>query len=51
MAFAGRDLTDIHTFTRDEIVYVLDKAVEMKKALRAKEIPKYRLAEGRDLLA
>jgi aspartate carbamoyltransferase catalytic subunit len=51
MAFAGRDLTDIHTFTKDEIVYVLDKAVEMKKALRAKEIPKYRLAEGRDLLA
>ena len=51
MAFVGRDLTDIHTFTRDELVFVLDKAVEMKKALRAKQISKYRLAEGRDLLA
>jgi len=51
MAFAGRDLTDIHTFTKDELVFVLDKAVEIKKALRAKNIPRYRLAEGKDLLA
>jgi hypothetical protein len=35
MAFAGRDLTDIHSFTRDELLFVLDKAVEIKKALRA----------------
>jgi len=51
MAFLGRDLTDVHTFTKDELVFILDKAVEIKKALRAKDIPKYRLAEGRDLLA
>ena len=51
MAFIGRDLTDIHSFTLDELVFVLDKAVEIKRALRAKEISKYRLAEGRDLLA
>lgn len=49
--FAGRDLTDIHAFTTDEIKYILDKAAEIKGALKARQVERYRLAAGKDLLA
>jgi len=51
MGFAGRDLTDIHAFTTDELTYILDKAAVLKDALVARDVSSYRLAEGRDLLA
>ncbi|MBN2525754.1 MAG: aspartate carbamoyltransferase [Deltaproteobacteria bacterium] len=51
MAFANRDLTGIQDFTIDETMYVLDKATEMKHALLHKDVQRYRLADGRDLLA
>ena len=51
MAFKDRDLTDIHSFTTDEVMYILDKAAEMKRALAAKEVSNYRLAGEKDLLA
>ncbi|RMF74926.1 MAG: aspartate carbamoyltransferase [Acidobacteria bacterium] len=51
MAFNGRDLTDIHAFTRDELLYIIDKAAAMKRALAEHDTSRYRLAEGRDLLA
>lgn len=51
MAFANRDLTGILDFTKDEVLYVLDKAVQIKDALRNKDIQKYRLAGGKDMLA
>ncbi|MFO8074315.1 MAG: aspartate carbamoyltransferase [Polyangia bacterium] len=51
MPFVQRDLTDIHRFTRDEIVYVLDIAERIKRALVEKDVAAYRLAGERDLLA
>ncbi len=51
MAFAHRDLTDIHQFTRDELTFILDKAVGIKRALRDRDVAAYRLAGDRDLLA
>ncbi|MBN2343678.1 MAG: aspartate carbamoyltransferase [Deltaproteobacteria bacterium] len=51
MAFANRDLTGIQDFTRDELMYVLDKAALMKQALHARKVDRYRLAAGKDLLA
>jgi aspartate carbamoyltransferase catalytic subunit len=51
MGFAGRDLTDIHAFTSEEMLYILDHAAVMKKALAKKDVARYRLAEGQDLLA
>lgn len=51
MAFANRDLTGIQDFTKDELLYILDKAAVMKDALRKKNVDKYRLAAGKDLLA
>ena len=35
MTFSGRDFTDIHCLTTDEITYILDNAERMKKALRS----------------
>ncbi len=51
MAFAHRDLTGILDFTKDELLYILDKTALMKQALREKRVKDYRLANGRDLLA
>ncbi len=51
MPFRGRDLTDIQSFTVDELLYILDKSALMKEALRTQAIDRYRLAQGRDLLA
>jgi len=51
MTFINRDLTGILDFSKDEVVYILDKAAIIKKALRKKDIKGYRLAEGKDLLA
>ena len=51
MPFKDRDLTDIHSFTTDEIMYILDKAAEMKRALATKDVSRYRLAGEKDLLA
>ncbi len=51
MAFEGRDLTDIHTFSTDELFFVLDEAQRIKTALEKRDVQGYRLAEGRDLLA
>jgi len=51
MAFANRDLTDIHEFTRDELVFILDRAAGIKRALRERDVGAYRLAGNRDLLA
>ena len=51
MAFANRDFTGILDFTRDELIYILDKAALMKQALQKKDVQTYRLAAGRDMLA
>ncbi|NLN62691.1 MAG: aspartate carbamoyltransferase [Myxococcales bacterium] len=51
MAFAGRDLTDIHRFTADELRYVLAKSHEIKTALQTRNPAGYCLADQRDLLA
>jgi len=51
MAFKGRDLTDIHSFTKDELMFILDKAALVKRALAGKEVRAYRLAGDRDMLA
>ncbi|MCP4679619.1 MAG: aspartate carbamoyltransferase [Deltaproteobacteria bacterium] len=51
MTFAGRDLTDIHCFTKDELFYILDKAVFMKKAINERDVSSYCLARNRDLIA
>ncbi|MCU0663037.1 MAG: aspartate carbamoyltransferase [Myxococcota bacterium] len=50
MAFYRRDLTDIHCFTTDEFVYMLDQAADMKQAIARKEIASYRLAAQRDMI-
>jgi len=51
MAFKGRDLTDIHSYTTDELSFILDKAAHMKRALVEKDVAAYRLAGDLDLLA
>jgi aspartate carbamoyltransferase catalytic subunit len=51
MKLKGRDFTDIHAFTRDEVTYLLDLAAGLKGALERRETERYRLARGRDLLA
>jgi hypothetical protein len=51
MAFANRDLTDIHQFTRDELTFILDQSARIKRALGDKDVAGYRLAGDRDLLA
>ncbi|MDD5308776.1 MAG: aspartate carbamoyltransferase [Deltaproteobacteria bacterium] len=51
MGFSGRDFTDIHCVTRDELFYVLDQASVMKRALKARDVCAYRLADGKDLIA
>jgi aspartate carbamoyltransferase catalytic subunit len=51
MGFAGRDLTDIHSFTTDELLFILDKAAVVKQALANKDVAGYRFAGDRDLLA
>ncbi|MCP4605017.1 MAG: aspartate carbamoyltransferase [Proteobacteria bacterium] len=51
MTFLGRDLTDIHCFTNDELFYILDKAAILKQAIKNRDVEAYRLAEGRDLIA
>ena len=51
MAFLNRDFTDIHRFTADELRFIIDKADTMKKAIVSKDVPAYRLAEHRDLIA
>jgi aspartate carbamoyltransferase catalytic subunit len=51
MTFRGRDLTDIHRFTADELHYIMDKADMIKQAILAKDIKAYRLAESQDLIA
>lgn len=51
MVFKNRDLTDIHCFTEDELLYILDKAAVIKEAIANRDIGRYRLAEGKDLIA
>jgi aspartate carbamoyltransferase catalytic subunit len=50
MAFYRRDLTDIHCFTTEELLYVLDQAALMKQAILRKDISAYRLAAERDMI-
>ena len=51
MPFLGQDLTDIHKFTTDELLYVMDKAATMKKAIEARDTDVYQLAAKRDMIA
>ena len=51
MSFSGRDLTDIHCFTKDELFYILDKAAAMKSAILERRTDDYRLAVDKDLIA
>jgi aspartate carbamoyltransferase catalytic subunit len=51
MTFLNRDLTDIHKFSADELLYIMNKAAIMKEAITAKDIEVYRLAQKRDLIA
>jgi len=50
MKFVDRDLTDIHSITRDEIEYVISKAALIKRAIAEKDLDAYRLAGDRDLI-
>lgn len=50
MTFFRRDLTDIHCFSPDELVYILDEAAIMKQAMARKDIGAYRLAADRDMI-
>ena len=51
MPFKGRDLTDIHKFTKDELIYIMDKAAKMKQAIVARDTTVYQLATKRDMIA
>jgi len=51
MTFLGRDLTDIHKFTKDELIFIMDKAQFIKKAILARDIATYQLASQKDLIA
>lgn len=51
VAFRNRSFTDIHSLTRDEIEFILDKTTLIKAALLKKERAVYRLADGKDLMA
>ncbi len=51
MTFLGRDLTDIHCFTTDELLYILDKAAHIKSAIKDRRVADYQLAADRDLIA
>lgn len=50
MKFLDRDLTDIHSITREEMEYIIRKAAGIKEAIQKKQVDRYRLAEGRDLI-
>jgi aspartate carbamoyltransferase catalytic subunit len=51
MPFTRRDLTDIHKFTKDELVYIMDKAATMKGAIEKRDTDVYQLAAKRDMIA
>ncbi|MBI2146943.1 aspartate carbamoyltransferase [Candidatus Woesearchaeota archaeon] len=51
MAFRNRSFTDIHSLTREEIEFILDKTAIIKAALLKKDRSIYRLADGMDLMA
>jgi aspartate carbamoyltransferase catalytic subunit len=51
MAFLNRDFTDIHRFTADELLYIIDKSAGMKIAINEKNTAVYRLADNKDLIA
>jgi aspartate carbamoyltransferase catalytic subunit len=51
MSFLKRDFTDIHKFTTDELLYIMDKASLIKEAILARDMARYRLADGRDMIA
>ena len=51
MSFLGRDLTDIHCITKDELFHILDNAEIIKKAIAEKNISQYQLAKNKDLIA
>ena len=38
MKFYQRDLTDIHSFTTDEVLFVLDEATRMKRAISSRDV-------------
>ncbi len=51
MQFINRDFTDIHQFTKEELLYIMDQAQIMKTALFARNTDIYRLAANKDLIA
>jgi aspartate carbamoyltransferase catalytic subunit len=51
MAFLNRDFTDIHRFTDEELIFIIDKASMIKSAVEKKDIAAYRLADKLDLIA
>lgn len=51
MPFLGQSITDIHGFTTDELLYIMDKAAIMKRAILEKDVATYRLAGDRDMIA
>jgi aspartate carbamoyltransferase catalytic subunit len=51
MPFKGRDLTDVHSFTKDELIFILDKATQIKNAIKNRDVASYKLAGDGDLIA
>jgi aspartate carbamoyltransferase catalytic subunit len=49
--FYGRDWVDVHSMTRDELLYVIHESARMKDALQNKRIPEYKLAKDLDMIA
>lgn len=51
MGFKGKSIIDVHSLTRDEIEYILEKAAQIKQALQEKDQEQYSLAREKGLLA
>jgi aspartate carbamoyltransferase catalytic subunit len=49
--FYGRNLVDVHSMTKDELGYILEKADWMKKSISARAVDEYKLAKGLDMIA
>ncbi|MBU1241086.1 aspartate carbamoyltransferase, partial [Myxococcota bacterium] len=50
MAIFGSGLIDIHSLSRNKIMSILALAKDLKEALLARDVPRYKLCRDRDLL-
>lgn len=49
-ALVGRSLTDIHSWSREELDFLLEKSAELKRSFDHDEPAKYRLAGNKDII-